>query len=544
MRRLAYTIADVRADPGGVAAPVVAFAPAAGIPSPRRRAFRPVRHRSPAAAHLDPRGVGRRNARGRAAGAGLRSGSIRITASCSRTPRPRGAPPASSCSAIAWRACTCPTTCPFAVARFLAHFRPRVGVLMETEIWFNLAHACSRSATCRCFSSMPGCRNGPRAATGGWPISRARRCVRCAASARRPMADATRLQALGATDVEVTGNLKFDVTPVRGDGDARRRVAPDVRDHAAGPARGQHAGRRGAASCSMRSRASAWTTRCSSSSRGIRSASTKWRGCWMRARLRWQRRSQGEPVAPDTRVVLGDSMGEMFAYYGACDVAFVGGSLLPLGGQNIIEACAMGTPVLVGPHTFNFAEATELAVAAGAARRVIRCRPARHGSETTPDRPAARDGMRAHALAFAEAHRGATGAHAAPHRIAMVPVSVTSVVILQSCASTGTASTTWVEKAAATFGRSVSRRPAAGRRNRRRSRACRRSRRRRRRGPGRNRLRRSTLRDSARDRVRECPRRRARDRRSTTRPRRAAVAGWRDRRAAAATNGRSRARAR
>jgi 3-deoxy-D-manno-octulosonic-acid transferase len=53
-------------------------------------------------------------------------------------------------------------------------------------------------------------------------------------------------------------------------------------------------------------------------------------------------------------VLLGDSMGEMFAYYAACDCAFIGGSLLPLGGQNLIEACALGKPVLVGEHTFNF----------------------------------------------------------------------------------------------------------------------------------------------------------------------------------------------
>ena len=75
-------------------------------------------------------------------------------------------------------------------------------------------------------------------------------------------------------------------------------------------------------------------------------------------------------VPAETQAVLGDSMGEMFAYYAAADLAFVGGSLLPYGGQNLIEACAAGTPVLVGPHTHNFAEATRLAVAAGAAAQV------------------------------------------------------------------------------------------------------------------------------------------------------------------------------
>ena len=87
--------------------------------------------------------------------------------------------------------------------------------------------------------------------------------------------------------------------------------------------------------------------------------------------LSFLRRSKlrGE-ISGQVSVVLGDSMGEMFTYYVACDVAFIGGSLQPLGGQNLIEACCMGKPVLIGPHTFNFAAATEQAIAARAAWRV------------------------------------------------------------------------------------------------------------------------------------------------------------------------------
>src|ERR1700682_2460365 len=87
--------------------------------------------------------------------------------------------------------------------------------------------------------------------------------------------------------------------------------------------------------------------RSSWSCRGTRGASTKWR------------RSRD-------RVHLGDTMGEMAFYYGACDVAIIGGSFAPLGGQNLIEALAAGAPVIVGPHMFNFAEATHLALEAGA----------------------------------------------------------------------------------------------------------------------------------------------------------------------------------
>ena len=88
--------------------------------------------------------------------------------------------------------------------------------------------------------------------------------------------------------------------------------------------------------------------------------------------LRVMRRSQlaHEVLSAHVQVVVGDSMGEMFAYYAACDLAFIGGSLLPLGGQNLIEACACGKPVLIGPHTFNFAQASDDAVSRGAALRV------------------------------------------------------------------------------------------------------------------------------------------------------------------------------
>jgi len=86
--------------------------------------------------------------------------------------------------------------------------------------------------------------------------------------------------------------------------------------------------------------------------------------------LAFVRRSEDRVVPPDVRFVLGDSMGEMAAYYASCDVAFIGGSLLPFGAQNLIEACAVGAPVIIGPSTFNFAHATELAIEAGAAVQV------------------------------------------------------------------------------------------------------------------------------------------------------------------------------
>jgi 3-deoxy-D-manno-octulosonic-acid transferase len=74
--------------------------------------------------------------------------------------------------------------------------------------------------------------------------------------------------------------------------------------------------------------------------------------------------------ASDAQIWLGDSLGEMPQYFHAADMALLGGSFMPLGGQNLIEAAAFGCPIIMGPHTFNFAEASEQAQAAGAAQRV------------------------------------------------------------------------------------------------------------------------------------------------------------------------------
>ena len=91
------------------------------------------------------------------------------------------------------------------------------------------------------------------------------------------------------------------------------------------------------------------------------------------AGLKFRRRNEWTGVPKDcngVQVVLGDSMGEMPMYYSAADLVVMGGSLLPFGGQNLIEACAAGCPVLVGEHTYNFQQAALDAIQAGAANRV------------------------------------------------------------------------------------------------------------------------------------------------------------------------------
>jgi 3-deoxy-D-manno-octulosonic-acid transferase len=126
------------------------------------------------------------------------------------------------------------------------------------------------------------------------------------------------------------------------------------------------------------------------------------------AGLRVQRRSMSTQIAIDTDAWLGDSMNEMFAYLALCDIAFIGGSLVPVGGQNLIEPCAIGKPVLMGPSDFNFADAAKQAEAAGA---VIRVSDANHLAITAQellDDNGRTVIMSERALAFAAQHRGAT----------------------------------------------------------------------------------------------------------------------------------------
>jgi 3-deoxy-D-manno-octulosonic-acid transferase len=128
-----------------------------------------------------------------------------------------------------------------------------------------------------------------------------------------------------------------------------------------------------------------------------------------RAGLKMQKRSKGVPVMADTRVWLGDSMGEMYAYYGAADVAIIGGSWARLGGQNPIEASAVGCPVIVGPHTFNFKAVCEQAIEVGAAVRADDIADALQVALEIIADPIRRKAMSAAGSLFAHSHRGATG---------------------------------------------------------------------------------------------------------------------------------------
>ena len=113
------------------------------------------------------------------------------------------------------------------------------------------------------------------------------------------------------------------------------------------------------------------------------------------------------PPAREAQVWLGDSLREMPLYYGLADVALLGGSFAPLGGQNLIEAAACGCPIVLGPHTFNFALAAELALEAGAAWRAGDLSAALNQAHAVLASPHERHDAAARALHFAQLHRGA-----------------------------------------------------------------------------------------------------------------------------------------
>jgi 3-deoxy-D-manno-octulosonic-acid transferase len=299
-----------------------------------------------------------------------------------------------------------PYDLPFAMRRFLARFRPRAGLLVETELWPNLAAAAGAAGVPLLLINA---RLSERSARGYARIGGlARPLVRALAGvAAQTEADAQRLRALGATHVAVTGNLKFDAT-----------IAADMRDR--GRLLREQFGRERPVillastrdgeealllDALMRARLPAQALVVIVPRHPQRfdavAALVEARG------LALARRSADRAVASDVRVVLGDSMGELAAYYAAADVAFVGGSLLRLGGQNLIEAIAAGVPTLVGPHTFNFAQASDAAIAAGAALRAVDADDVFAIAARLLADPASRERMRMCADAFIAAHRGA-----------------------------------------------------------------------------------------------------------------------------------------
>jgi 3-deoxy-D-manno-octulosonic-acid transferase len=301
--------------------------------------------------------------------------------------------------------CYLPYDYPGAVARFLDHYQPRAGVLLETEIWPNLVHG-SKVRGIPLY--LVNARLSEKSLQGYLRFAALSREAFGAltAVAAQTNEDGERLRAVGAENVDVTGNLKFDATPDRAQlefGRARRAAYGRRRALLAASTRdGEEALLLDALPLLPDDVLFIIVPRHPQRFDGV-AALLEARG------IAHQRLSKPQPLAPETRVLLGDSMGEMIAHYAACDIAFIGGSLLPFGGQNLIEACAVGKPVLLGPHTYNFEEAAEKAIEAGAGLRVATADEVmRKAGELFAD-PALLDRMGRRGVEFTRAHRGATG---------------------------------------------------------------------------------------------------------------------------------------
>lgn len=300
-----------------------------------------------------------------------------------------------------------PYDLPDACARFLDHFQPQCGLLMETELWPNLIAAARIRGVPL---ALVNARLSVRSARGYARFSALARPAFAALSAiaAQTTADAERLRALGAHRVTVCGNLKFDVTPSAEKLQLGRawKQALDLRPVwlAASTREGEESAILDAFDTLRTAQAGILLALVPRHPQRFEEVAAL-----LEARgLRYCRRSRGESPDEATQVWLGDSMGEMAAWYAAADLALIGGSLLPFGGQNLIEAAACGCPVLVGPHTFNFAQAAEDAIACGAARRVTDAADAARAAAELLGEREKLDAMRDAALAFSRAHRGAT----------------------------------------------------------------------------------------------------------------------------------------
>lgn len=298
-----------------------------------------------------------------------------------------------------------PYDLPDACGRFLDHFRPRVGLLMETELWPNLIDAARRR---RVPMALINARLSARSLRGYQRLSRLIRpaLASLSAVAAQTKADGERLQHLGARQPSVSGNLKFDVTPPADKLQLGAQWRQAVGQRPVWLLASSREGEEALLLDALAAVGVADLLLVVVPRHPQRFAEV---AALLAARkLAFRRRSSAQLPGSETRVWLGDSMGEMAAYYALADLALMGGTVLPFGGQNLIEAAACGCPLLLGPHSFNFAQASDDAVACGAARRIVDAGQAALVAGELFAQPEELLTMRAAATAFSQAHRGAT----------------------------------------------------------------------------------------------------------------------------------------
>ncbi|MVW71368.1 3-deoxy-D-manno-octulosonic acid transferase [Bordetella sp. 15P40C-2] len=335
---------------------------------------------------------------------------------------------------------------PGAVRRFFSHVRPRCGLLIEREVWPNLLAEARRQGIRMALVSARFSESSLREAR--W-LGRALREALGGLDAvlAQTSEDAERLRQAGARAVTVTGNLKFDMRlpedQLRAGRAFRRALARpvvviastregedalfarairgclDVANPQSAPRAGsgskasasilfilipRHPQRFSAAAIALDEMGLTYHRR----SQMVMSAQARKRGPSPVAETLFVPDEDGSRPDSPVSVLLGDSLGEMAFYYGAADVAIVGGSFLPFGGQNLIEACAAGVPTIVGPHTFNFKQAAQDAIAAGGVCRAGKASAALQLALALVDDEPRRAKMGRAAASWAAGHAGAT----------------------------------------------------------------------------------------------------------------------------------------
>jgi len=263
-----------------------------------------------------------------------------------------------------------PYDLPDAVHRFLNRTRPRLALIMETELWPNLFHQCHQRDIPLILANV---RLSEKSARGyrrfaGLMRTTLANVTRVGAQAE---SDAERLRTLGATQVEVTGSIKFDMdvpaelaaqaaTLRSGFGARPVWVAASTRDGEEEQVLAAFALLREQFPDLLLVLVPRHPER----------FDTVAKLCHQRG-FRVERRSaRRDGVAADTAILLGDTMGELLLFHAVADVSYIGGSLVPLGGQNLLEAVAVGTPVVFGPHMYNFSDISRMALERGAGRQV------------------------------------------------------------------------------------------------------------------------------------------------------------------------------
>lgn len=265
-----------------------------------------------------------------------------------------------------------PYDLPFAVSRFMNRIRPRLALIVETEIWPNLYFACRRRGIPL---MIVNARLSVRSMRGYKPmrslLRSALRCVdRIAAQSR---ADAARYRLLGADPqkIVVSGNMKFDMPipeAALADGAAMRERWGARRPvwMAASTHEGEELAVLEAHLKVLQQRPDALLLLAPRHPERFRVVEHIVRSLGFRVATR---SADGVPTAGHQVCVI-DAMGQLMPFFAASDIAFVGGSLVPIGGHNVLEPAALSVPVLVGPHTFNFEEITRSLIEEGGAEVV------------------------------------------------------------------------------------------------------------------------------------------------------------------------------